>query len=925
MKRIVAVLMLLFSSAWTFAQTATVKGKVIHADTKQPYAEVILSLPKLKVTTSTDASGEFEIVNVPYGNWELRLTADGIEDEFIMILVNNAVTNLETIELKSADPGSSNYTLDNSGGNVEDATSNDNNTASASGQNVASVLNAARDPYLNAATFGWGQYFYRIRGYENDNNLLYMNGVPMNDLEEGGVFYNSWSGLNDVFRGRSVQLGLNPNEYNFGGVGLNTSLDASASNQRKGTRLTYTATNRSYRNRVMLTHSSGLKKNGWAYSVSFSRRWAQKGVIPGSFYDAFAYYGSIEKRFKKHGFSLMLVGSPVRRGKQAPATKEAFELAGTNLYNPNWGYQNGEIRNSRVFSSHAPMAILTHDARLSEKTLLTTAVSYQFGETSTTSFDWYNAADPRPDYYKYMPTYIDSPGATKEAIDWYNAHPEDNYLQVQWNRLYEANYMNKKSGNGRAIYMLGSDVEQSRKINAAVNLESVLSDHVVLHTGISFQNQKNHNFRRVEDLLGADYWENINQFAEDGILGNAVSVMLNMDDASTKRVEGDTYGYNYNIHFNKANWFGQGVFSYNTFDFFLSAELGYTGFYREGIYRHGLFPTNSKGNSSTMTFFNYRTKGGITYKLNGRNYLYANGSIGTRAPYVDNIFIAPRTRNTTIENAQNEKVSSAEVGYLLRSPNVKGRLTFFVTEVKGAVDIKRYFNDNSSVGFSFTNNVLQNLNKRYTGLEFGTEVKLSPSFTLNLAAAWTQAYYTSRATSRLYDDNEEAITQGTVSPKTDTVYIKNYYVPAGPQTALQAALNYRSKRYWFMSLTFNYLANNWIDIAPARRTIDGVDLLKYKSEEWSAAVDQQKLPSFYTVDLFGGKSFKVNKYIKQAGINMFLNLNIGISNVLNNKNIKLYGFENLRLGGSSSQPDWFVPKYAHALGIQYFINASLRF
>jgi hypothetical protein len=104
-----------------------------------------------------------------------------------------------------------------------------------------------------------------------------------------------------------------------------------------------------------------------------------------------------------------------------------------------------------------------------------------------------------------------------------------------------------------------------------------------------------------------------------------------------------------------------------------------------------------------------------------------------------------------------------------------------------------------------------------------------------------------------------------------------------------------------------------------------VDLLKYKSEEWSAAIDQQRLPSFYTVDLFGGKSFKVNKYIKKAGNNTFLNLNIGISNVLNNKNIKLYGFENLRLGGNSAQPDWFVPRYAHALGIQYFINLALRF
>jgi len=90
-------------------------------------------------------------------------------------------------------------------------------------------------------------------------------------------------------------------------------------------------------------------------------------------------------------------------------------------------------------------------------------------------------------------------------------------------------------------------------------------------------------------------------------------------------------------------------------------------------------------------------------------------------------------------------------------------------------------------------------------------------------------------------------------------------------------------------------------------------------------IDQQKLPSVYTIDIFGGKSFKVNKYIKKASNNTFLNLNLGLANLLNNKNILLYGFENLRVGSATAQSDWFVPKYAHALGIQYFVNLSLRF
>lgn len=911
----------LLCSLNTLAQTGGIKGKVIHDDTKLPYVEVSVTIPKAKVSSVTDASGDFIITNIPEGNYDMVLSPDGIYEQTVQISITKGITDQGVVELKSITTNVNNFTLENSGSNVEDATSDDNNVESSAGQNISSVLNASRDPYLSAATFGWGQYFYRIRGYENENNVLYMNGVPMNDLEEGGVFFNSWSGLNDVFRGRTLSLGLAPVDFNFGGMGLNTSLDATASNQRKGTRLTYTATNRSYKNRLMLTHNSGLMKNGWAYSLSFSKRWAQRGPVKGTYYDAYGYFGAVEKRFKKQGFSLMVVGAPIRRGKAGAATKEAFDLAGTNYYNPNWGYQNGEIRNTRELTTHAPLFAFTHDARLSENTQITSAIAYQAGETATTTLDWYNSADPRPDYYRYMPSFQEADSTTQLLNNLVRSNP-DKYLQVDWDGLYEANYLNKKAGSGRASYILGADVEKTRKLNAAVNLQSVVNSHIVFYTGIGYQNQRNHNFRRVEDLLGANYWLNINQFAEDGIQGTTVSTALDMDEKDSVKRVGDTYGYNYYIYFQRANWWAQSTFTYNKFDFFLGAEIGYTNFYRDGLYKHGLYPTDSKGKSNTNTFFNYRTKGGITYKLNGRNYLYANGSFGTRAPYVDNVVVSARTRNQIIDGARNEDVSSFELGYLLRSPNIKARATFFASEVKNASDIKRFFND---FGASFTNYVIQNINKRYTGLEVGAEIKISPSFSLNLAGAYTQAFYTSRATARVYNDNDFAIGLNSVSEKVDTLYIKNFYVPSGPQTAFQAQLTYRSKRFWFANIAFNYLANNWIDFAPSRRTIEGVDLLKYKSQEWSAVIDQQRLPSFYTVDLFGGKSWKVNRYIKKASNNTFLNLNIGLTNVLNNRNIIQYGFENLRVGGPTAQPDWFVPRYGYALGIQYFINTTLRF
>jgi hypothetical protein len=158
----------------------------------------------------------------------------------------------------------------------------------------------------------------------------------------------------------------------------------------------------------MLTHNSGLNKKGWAYSLSFSKRWAHEGPIAGTFYDAYGYFGAIEKRFKRQGFSLMLVGAPIRRGKNGPATQEVIDIAGSNYYNPNWGYQNGKVRNSRILKTHQPLIILSHDYKIDSKTTLNSAISYQFGETAQTGLDWFNNADPRPDYYKNLPSYYES-------------------------------------------------------------------------------------------------------------------------------------------------------------------------------------------------------------------------------------------------------------------------------------------------------------------------------------------------------------------------------------------------------------------------------------------------------------------------------------------------------------------------------------
>src|SRR5690606_28363643 len=105
----------------------------------------------------------------------------------------------------------------------------------------------------------------------------------------------------------------------------------------------------SYRNRLMLTHNSGMTTGGWAYSLSASRRWATEGYVPGTFYNGYSYYAGLSRRLGgRHLLSLFTLGSAIRRGKSAALTEEAVAISGSRFYNPAWGYQQGRKRSART-------------------------------------------------------------------------------------------------------------------------------------------------------------------------------------------------------------------------------------------------------------------------------------------------------------------------------------------------------------------------------------------------------------------------------------------------------------------------------------------------------------------------------------------------------------------------------------------------
>ncbi len=807
----------------------------------------------------------------------------------------------------------------------------DNELSDASTQNISSLLTAGRDPFYNAAAFNFNAARFRVRGYNADFSGTYINGIRMNNPDNGFTPFSLWGGLNDVFRNRDINTGIRYNTFAFGKIGSSTNIDIRASKQRAQTNIGYAFANRSYDHKFFFTHSTGINQNGWAFSFSISWRYAGEGYVKGTYYNGFSWFAAIDKKVgHKQNFSLIAFAAPSESGRQSASTQEMFDIAGTHYYNPSWGFQNGKIRNANISKSKQPVIILSHDFRISNKTELVTSASYLSGEKSYTSLDWYNAPDPRPDYYRYLPSYYSNDSYLQQQVA-VNLKNNEAARQINWDNLYNINRGNISSisnadgiiGNtvtgNRSYYIEGERVTNSKIFNLNTVLNSRLNNHIDLTVGESFQAATNNYFQRVADLLGGSFWVDINQFAQRDFPTDNNAYQNNLNHPNRIVTKGEKYGYNYNIISTKAAIWSQFVFRFPHVDFFIAGEGSQTTFRRQGNVKNGLFPDNSYGKSPVNVFYNYAVKGGVTYKINGRNYLYISGAILSRAPYYEDAYISPRTRDILQDSLTSENTQALEGGYIMNAPKIKIHLVGYYTQVKHGLNVLTFYHDEYQ---AFVNYALSNINKLYFGCELGFDANVARNINVSGAAAIGRYYYNSRQKAVTTIDNTSVILNK------ETIYSNNFRIPSTPQEAYSFSVSYRSPKYWFISLTGNYFNEMWLDFNPMRRTALATENLDAGSKLFNDVVAQQKLQPQYTVDLFAGYSWKIPHTYIGSGFHkkaVYLYMYAGINNMLNNRDIISGGYEQLRFDYSTSDINKFPPKYYYAIGINYFASIALRF
>ena len=828
------------------------------------------------------------------------------------IAVNDTINNLST----------TNDVVDFFSISLSDDELNDDTSAS---DNISGLLNSSMDVFYRTAAYEFSSSFFKVRGLDSDNAIVHINGIKMNKLYNGRPQWSNWGGLNDVLRNQELSNGSIPLKYNFGGILGSNNINIRASEYGEGGRITYSSSNRSYSNRLMATYNSGMLEKGWAYSLSIGRRWGNEGYQDASFYDSNSAFLSVQKIFNsKHSLNLAAIYAPNRRGKVSPNTQEVYDLKGIK-YNEYWGYQDGEKRNSRVKRVVEPIILLNHDWSIDENSSLETSIGYQFGEMGNSRLDYAGGGNPSPAYYQDLPSYF---LADTNGPDYEGAYiAQENFVndgQINWNRIYDANLTNNLS-NLNAAYVLYEDrVDDTQlTLNSAYNKE--INENIKITSSVNYRNLVSDNFAEISDMLGGYSYSNIDSF--DNLDYNLLSPNSIVSD-------GDKFKYHYKMNAEEISLFSMINFSYNKLEFYLAGDLTNTTYQRDGIFENEANAGNSSGKGEEINFDGYGLKAGITYKFSGKHILDFNSAYLQKAPSIRNTFTNSRVNHNVVGSDVNglinnspiteEKVMSFDANYIFRTPIFTGRLTGFYSEVKDANEISFYHAD-GLVGFEddseFIQEILQGIDKKYLGVEFGVEAQIIPTVKLKGAVSIGQYTYDNNPYLYLGADNNTVA----VGPSN----LENYKIAGGPQRAYSVGFEYRDPDYWFIGVTSNFFSNTYVDVSPLTRTQnfylaqDGLPFNDYDIDIARDLLRQEKFDDYMVVNMIGGKSWKIDDY--------FVGFFASINNILDQK-YRTGGFEQGRnanyqqlLQDTNKPKRVFGPKYWYGRGTNYFLNLYFRF
>mgnify|MGYP003667167896 FL=1 len=687
-----SILLLLFS-AITFvslSQVATVSGTVTDNTAKMPVvgAKIILS-PMLRAISDLD--GNYTIKDVPFGKYEMVITMLSFDTMTVKLNIDK-----ENFEYEVLLGGSQEIEEMNVTGNLAQdrktpvavsTIGKKEITEELGSQDLPMILNSKPGVHATQQGGGDGDARITIRGFSQRNVGVMIDGVPVNDMENGWVYWSNWFGLDAITSQVQLQRGLGATKLALPSVGGTMNILTQNTGGKREIKVRQEYGTGTFL-RTSLSYKSGTLKNGWG--VLFAGSYKQgNGWVDGLTTQGAFYYLKVQKKIKNHVVSLSGFGAPQKHGQRSYSQKIEYwdseyarKLGVTNIdtsnmdngikYNPHWGNYTDSatgktsLMNERLNYFYKPQFTLKDFWRVNEKLTWSNIAYLSIGRGGGQR------------YYGSSSTIIrDSVG----QIAWNEIEYNNKWIS-QFGMLIPTTDASYDDDLLKSSQILSASVNNHMWIGGISQFDYTVNDKWKTSGGLDYRWYKGSHYVEVKNLLGGDYFvstSNANADSPMNVVGDKIS------DASKPY-------QNYRDAFVQwAGAFGQAEYSHGRWNAFVNisgVSSGYKGVdyfrkksmqvgdslveigYADTVVLNGQTITRETeglefDNTGWIWKIGGTFKAGANFNVTEKSNVFINLGYLSRTPQYSNV--VDNNKNEFFADIKNEVIYAFEAGYGFRS------------------------------------------------------------------------------------------------------------------------------------------------------------------------------------------------------------------------------------------------------------------
>ena len=755
------VILLIFSN-FIYSQSLILSGKV-YDNFGNPIQNAKVLIEDLNIGSSTDRSGFFQIEKLPPGNFNIVSTHLGYEKYTREILITKSTFVKITLKPKPvligetfviAERGKTPYVFN-------DLKKNDFEKSLGAKEAVYALLNIP-SIYISPQGGGVGDLRLNIRGFGQTNIAVMIDGVPVNNPENGEVYWTNWAGMSDIINEIQVQRGIGFVPYSISSVGGNVNFITNGNEFHEFIKFSNEFGSNNF-SKQTISFGKNLNDNIYLSSLISKKEW--DGYADKTWLEEYTYFFSLNAEFGKHVFKVNLYGSPQSHGQRLTMHSINFWKTHGSNFNSDWGYLNGKPLNLRDNVFHKPTISISHQWNISERLIQKNIIYYSYGEGGGTVPSWTEFDKTESDLIDFDKEY-----KTNSSNVDSNFHPSlhysNNALRFTVHKHFWSGLISSFQYKLNNFYLAG---------------------------GFDFKNYSAENYRKIENLLGGDYTlfsSNINRPVKDLLF------------------VGDKVDYNADSFTRQLGAFIYSEYQFQNLTTFLNLSLSNTGYKRIDYFN---YKTNDpKRETDWKTLSSYSLKAGLNYNLESNNIYFNIGYI-TKPPLSENVF---DYSNNLYSNIINEKIFNTEAGYNFTTDQTTLKINFFLTQWNDKA-FSQTIQDLQSGKFFFTN--ITGGSARHKGIEVEARQFLTEGLLFAISISIND---------NKWIKNIDAIVAPESNPNQQTKvqsFIKNTYVGGFPMQIIFMGLKYKfntsNKNEFYINPVFNFYGNHYSQFNPNNRTL----------------------------------------------------------------------------------------------------------